>query len=37
MEKFVHELTMIFIGTCAIIYGLMHEVIYVPTTVHALT
>jgi len=29
MEKCVYELTMIFIGTCAIIYDLMHEVIYV--------
>jgi hypothetical protein len=33
MEKFLYELTMIFFGSCAVIYGLMHEVIYVLTKV----
>ena len=35
--KILYELTMIFIGTCAIIYGLMPEVTYVLTKVCVLT
>lgn len=36
MEKFLYELTMIFFSSCAVIYGLMHEVIYVLTKVYIL-
>lgn len=37
MADLLDELTMIFIGCCAVIYGLMHELIYVFTKVYVLT
>jgi hypothetical protein len=36
MGKMLCELTMIFFGSCTVIYGLMHEVIYVLTKVSIL-